>query len=75
MRNQSVLGFFFFWPHTQVEKKGSPLNTLSHHLAGVLRYQKGERDMILLRHEVGPQNVVGFFCNFKIWEMTHSLSL
>jgi len=37
---------------SQVEKLGSPLNTLSHHLAKVLRYDPGERDMLLLRHDI-----------------------
>ena len=36
----------------EVEKKGSPLDTLSSYLAGTLAYGKGERDMLLLRHEV-----------------------
>ncbi len=35
-----------------VEKLGSPLDTLSHHLAKVLKYGRDERDMILLRHNV-----------------------
>ncbi len=36
----------------QVERRGTPLDTLSKHLADVLKYGRGERDMILLRHEV-----------------------
>lgn len=44
----------------QVEKRGSPLNTLSHQLSKVLQYEKGERDMLLLRHTV---------------RFTHSLSM
>ena len=35
-----------------VEKLGSPLDTLSRHLALRLAYEQGERDMILMRHEV-----------------------
>lgn len=35
-----------------IAKKGSPLDTMSHHLAHRLNYGKGERDMILMRHEV-----------------------
>jgi len=35
-----------------IAKKGSPLDTMSHHLAHRLTYGKGERDMILMRHEV-----------------------
>jgi len=35
-----------------VEKLGSPLDTLSRHLANRLAYEPGERDMILMRHEV-----------------------
>ena len=33
-------------------KAGSPLDTLSNHLASTLAYDPGERDMILMRHEV-----------------------
>ena len=33
-------------------KAGSPLDTLSNHLASTLAYDAGERDMILMRHEV-----------------------
>ena len=36
----------------RLEKHGSPLDTLSNHLAGRLAYEKGERDLILMRHEV-----------------------
>jgi alpha-aminoadipic semialdehyde synthase len=36
----------------KVEKLGTPLDTLSHHLANVLSYEPDERDMILMRHEV-----------------------
>ena len=36
----------------QVERKGSPLNTLSNQLAKILHYESGERDMLLLRHQV-----------------------
>ena len=35
-----------------LDKAGSPLDTLSNHLAGRLAYGVGERDMILMRHEV-----------------------
>ena len=35
-----------------VEKLGSPLNTLSHHLSQLLTFEKGERDMLLMRHDV-----------------------
>jgi len=35
-----------------IVKKGTPIDTLSAHLAGRLVYGKGERDMILMRHEV-----------------------
>ena len=37
-----------------VEKLGSPLNTLSHHLAQLLTFEKRERDMLLMRHDVSP---------------------
>ena len=36
----------------KVEKLGSPLDTISFHLANVLAYEKEERDMILMRHDV-----------------------
>eukprot|EP00095_Tigriopus_kingsejongensis_P002741 maker-scaffold138_size318692-snap-gene-0.8 protein:Tk02741 transcript:maker-scaffold138_size318692-snap-gene-0.8-mRNA-1 annotation:"hypothetical protein DAPPUDRAFT_334150" len=39
----------------EVEKKGSALNTLSDYLAGVLAFGPGERDMLLMRHEVEIQ--------------------
>merc|ERR1719471_1375933 len=35
-----------------ISKKGTPIDTLSHHLNKRLLYGKGERDMILMRHEV-----------------------
>ena len=35
-----------------LEKAGSPLDTLSNHLAVRLAYEAGERDMLLMRHEV-----------------------
>merc|ERR1712025_725356 len=35
-----------------IKKKSSPIDTLSHHLNERLLYGKGERDMILMRHEV-----------------------
>ena len=35
-----------------LQKAGSPLDTLSNHLANTLAYEAGERDMILMRHEV-----------------------
>ena len=38
-----------------VERLGSPLDTLSRHLALRLAYEQGERDMILMRHEVSRQ--------------------
>ena len=37
-------------------KAGSPLDTLSNHLASTLAYDAGERDMILMRHEVTNQD-------------------
>ena len=39
-------------------KAGSPLDTLSNHLASTLAYDAGERDMILMRHEVKTKNKV-----------------
>merc|ERR1712071_405 len=35
-----------------IAKGGSPLDTVSNHLAKRLSYEKDERDMILMRHEV-----------------------
>merc|ERR1711941_116233 len=35
-----------------IVKMGSPLDSMSTHLSGRLNYAKGERDMILMRHEV-----------------------
>jgi len=43
------LGFLSDEP---IVKCGSPLDTMSTHLSGRLNYGKGERDMILMRHEV-----------------------
>merc|ERR1719443_1211167 len=43
------LGFLSEEP---IAKKGSPIDTMSNHLANRLYYSKGERDMILMRHEV-----------------------
>jgi len=43
------LGFLSDEP---IAKKGSPIDTMSNHLANRLYYNKGERDMILMRHEV-----------------------
>ena len=36
----------------KVERLGTPLDTVSNHLAGILSYDPEERDMILMRHEV-----------------------
>ena len=38
-------------------KAGSPLDTLSNHLASTLAYDAGERDMILMRHEVKNKTI------------------
>lgn len=43
------LGFLSDEP---LAKKGSPIDTISFHLANKLQYGKGERDMILMRHDV-----------------------
>ena len=51
-KGRSLIVSFF-----QVEKLGSPLNTLSNHLAQILKYEKGERDMLLLRHEVSVKGL------------------
>ena len=36
----------------QVQKLGSPLNTISNHLSQMLSYKPKERDMLLMRNEV-----------------------
>merc|ERR1712241_1030174 len=36
----------------KVERLGTPLDTVSNHLASILSYDSEERDMILMRHEV-----------------------
>lgn len=36
----------------KVERLGTPLDTISNHLASTLAYEPNERDMILMRHEV-----------------------
>ena len=45
----SILGLL---SEEKVEKLGTPLDTISNHLANVLSYEPDERDMILMRHEV-----------------------
>jgi len=49
LHNIEELGFL---SNETINKKGSPIDTMSAHLAGRLNYGKGERDMILMRHEV-----------------------
>jgi len=49
LRTIEELGFLSDEP---IVKCGSPLDTMSTHLSGRLNYGKGERDMILMRHEV-----------------------
>ncbi|XP_037960737.1 alpha-aminoadipic semialdehyde synthase, mitochondrial [Teleopsis dalmanni] len=38
---------------TKVEKLGTPLDTLSHYLSKRLAFERNERDLVILRHEVG----------------------
>lgn len=38
-----------------VLKLNSPLDTLCYHLSKKLQYQKHERDLVILRHEIGIQ--------------------
>ena len=45
----------------KVERLGTPLDTVSNHLASILSYDSEERDMILMRHEVKGKNL-GQFC-------------
>lgn len=39
----------------EVEKCGSPLDTLSNYMTKRLAYAPGERDMVILRHDIGVQ--------------------
>ena len=43
-----------------VEKMGSPLNTLSNHLASVLNFGTDEKDLLLMRHEVRNSVLIKF---------------
>ncbi|XP_013412540.1 alpha-aminoadipic semialdehyde synthase, mitochondrial isoform X2 [Lingula anatina] len=36
-----------------IDKKNTPLDTLSHYLAQRLKFERGERDVIIMRHDVG----------------------
>ncbi|XP_040063451.2 alpha-aminoadipic semialdehyde synthase, mitochondrial isoform X2 [Ixodes scapularis] len=38
-----------------VEKKSTPLDTLVFHLSNKLAYEPGERDLVIMRHEIGIQ--------------------
>ena len=49
-----------------LDKAGSPLDTLSNHLAGRLAYGVGERDMILMRHEVKTIHIQILLHNSRI---------
>ena len=49
-----------------LDKAGSPLDTLSNHLAGRLAYGVGERDMILMRHEVNTIHIQILLHNSRI---------
>merc|ERR1712029_1324953 len=49
VKTMEDLGLFSDEP---ISKKGTPIDTLSYHLNKRLLYGKGERDMILMRHEV-----------------------
>lgn len=37
----------------QVMKLNTPLDTLTHYLSKKLYYEKNERDLVILRHEIG----------------------
>ena len=52
-----------------VEKMGSPLNTLSNHLAQVLNFDSDEKDILLMRHEVGRH--MYFYLSQNIWKVVH----
>ena len=45
----------------KVERLGTPLDTVSNHLASILSYDSEERDMILMRHEVKGKNWAQFY--------------
>ena len=49
----------------KVEKLGSPLDTISNHLASILSYDPSERDMILMRHDVSMQGLQ--YLGIAIW--------
>lgn len=38
---------------TLVDKKNTPLETLSHYLANRLAYSEGETDILIMRHDIG----------------------
>ncbi|KAH7976771.1 hypothetical protein HPB52_019157 [Rhipicephalus sanguineus] len=40
---------------TPVEKKNTPLDTLIFHLSNRLAYEPGERDLVIMRHDIGIQ--------------------
>ncbi len=48
-----TLGLF---SEEKVEKLGSPLDTISNHLASMMAYDPDERDMVLMRNEVCQKN-------------------
>ena len=50
----------------KVERRGTPLDTISNHLASTLAYDSGERDMILMRHEVSNY----FLNNLRYWSLS-----
>ncbi|KAH8032636.1 hypothetical protein HPB51_026089 [Rhipicephalus microplus] len=39
----------------QLEKKNTPLDTLIFHLSNKLAYEPGERDLVIMRHDIGIQ--------------------
>ncbi|OQV24242.1 Alpha-aminoadipic semialdehyde synthase, mitochondrial [Hypsibius exemplaris] len=52
-RLQAVEQLGLFDNTTPVIKHNTPLDTLAHHLAKTLTYEKNERDLVILRHDIG----------------------
>lgn len=52
MRALENLGLFDEEP---LVKSGSPLDTLTHYLANKLTFSSGERDLVIMRHDIGVE--------------------
>lgn len=42
-----------------VEKHGTPIDTLAAHLTKELAYKSGEKDLVILNHDIGVQTQGG----------------